>query len=103
MSDTLSYGEALVELAEHTPFRTAAAKAAVIKAIQVEHGLYVRPQAETLELELEQLRAMKAAKDKADAEAARDAELAALRAELGVTPAPAADEADSVPPAEVLA
>lgn len=83
--EPLTYAQALVEIARVAPWRDEAHKAEVVKALQVEHGDYIVPEAETRALEVERLRrlvAEKHAQEKADAEVA---ELAALRAELGMT------------------
>lgn len=89
----LSYGEALVELCSHVTFRTEETRDAVRKAIEVEHGLYVVPEAEKLADELERLRALAKAQREEKQAAADAAELASLRDELGLTRA-ADDQAD---------
>jgi hypothetical protein len=52
--------------------------------LQVEHGTYVVPEAETKALELERLRALAAEADLKAANEAQDAELAMLRDKLGL-------------------
>ena len=90
----LGYGEALAEIAARVSWPSEAHGADVVKAILVEHGLYVVPEAETRAAEIERLRALKATKDATVQEAAEEAELAALRAELGLRHAEATDPAE---------
>lgn len=86
----LSYADALVEMAKAISWKHEAHQAEVVKALQVEHGAYVVPEAETKALELERLRALAAEADLKAANEAQDAELALLREKLGITvPEPA--------------
>lgn len=85
--DELSYGEALVALAERVTWRTEDEQREVVTAIQKEHGIYVEPEvipdpeAIAREKELAKLREDNA-KLKAAAEAReKEAELAKLREE----------------------
>lgn len=82
--EPLTYGAALVEVAKRCSWPSEEHQAEVVKAIQVEHGLYVVPEAETRQLELERLRRLAAEADAVAAEAAREAEIAELRGRLGL-------------------
>lgn len=89
----LGYGEALVEVARLAPWNHEGHRDAVIEAIQREHGLYIVPEAKTREEEIQRLRLLAAEQDAREAEAAQEAELAALREKLGITtPADAAGD-----------
>lgn len=83
--EPLTYGHALVEMAKLVPWRDEEHKAAVIKALQVEHGHYIVPEAETRALEVERLRRLVAEQDAKEKAAAEEAELVALREKLGLT------------------
>lgn len=80
----LAYAEALCEVAVRIPWGTEAQRDEVVKAIRVEHGIYVVPEAETRAAELERLRGLVAAKEAEEKEAADVAEEAALREKLGL-------------------
>lgn len=95
----LSYADALVEIAMRvSPWPSEGHRDEVIKALQTEHGTYIVPEAETKALELERLRALAAEADLKAANEAQDAELALLRAKLGL-PDPTATATDPVPTA----
>lgn len=91
----LTYSQALCEIAARISWPTEAHQADVVKALQIEHGDYVVPEAETKVLEIERLRAIAAEQDLAAANKAQDEELAALRERLGINPA-AEPESDLV-------
>lgn len=80
----LTYADALAEIAKRVPWGREEQGAEVVKAIQVEHGVYVVPEAETKAAEIERLRVLAAEADRVAAEEAQDAELAALRERLGI-------------------
>ena len=80
----LAYADALCEIAVRIPFGTEAQRDEVVKAIRVEHGVYVVPEAETRAAEIERLRGLVAAKEAEEKEAADIAEEAELRVKLGL-------------------
>lgn len=98
----LTYGEALCEIVNAVRWPSEVHGADVLKAVQVEHGLYVVPQEEQRANEIERLRAIVAERDAADKAAAEAAELVALRESLGLDPvtgekkSPAGDETDAL-------
>lgn len=85
-TEPLSYGQALAELAKATNFPSEAHRADVVKAIHVEHGLYVVPQEEIRANEIERLRRMVAEREAAESEAREASELRELREQLGLDP-----------------
>lgn len=99
----LAYADALVLIAVKQGWPSDEHQAEVVKAIQVEHGVYVVPQAETRAAELERLRALAAEKESVEKAAAEESEIAKLRVQLGLDPetgAPAAAPAAEVAPAQ---
>lgn len=94
-TEPLTYAGALAEIAKATSWPSEQHRDDVVKAILVEHGEYVVPEAETRALELERLRVL-VAQQEADAKAAaEEVELAELRAKLGIVHGPAAADPDT--------
>lgn len=99
--DDLTYGQALLEIADRISWPTELHKRAALRAIQIEHDL-VPPDPDVIALtdprdaELAELRASVAKLRAAEATAAKDAEFARLQAEVESLTAPPA-----APPAVV--